>query len=43
MNLKTAFAYLDNPEKVRQRNFNKLLRRLDKPLFTHEELFGGVD
>ena len=37
MSLKYAFAYMDNPKKVKSKNFKKLLNRLNKPLFTLKE------
>jgi len=36
-NLRYFFIYWDNPEKIRARNFNKLLNKLNKPLFTFKE------
>ena len=36
--LRAMFYYLENSEQVRKKEFNKLLHRLDKPLFKMEEL-----
>ena len=37
-NFGIAFSYLENPEKVKKRNFEKQLRKLNKPLFKVGEL-----
>ena len=35
--LRDGFNYLDNYQEIKKNNFKRLLRRLDKPLFTFEE------
>jgi hypothetical protein len=37
--LKHFFIYMDNPEEIKKKYFNKLLHRLNKPLFSFRELF----
>lgn len=37
MNLKDAFNYIENPQKVHSKHFNSLMRKLNKPLFPMEE------
>ncbi len=37
--IKEGFIYLEDPEEIKKQHFNRLLKRLDKPLFTMEELY----